>query len=108
MDGFQNHHEQQQLGAVLAVVDERNGEGCSGGGVGGGSPDQGRPMPDSARRNALREANRIHCKETRERKKKKEQLLREEVEILQLCKTIVEHGPDLFSLHRMEEHAPFR
>lgn len=75
MDELQNFHEpqqQQQLDAQ-AVVDGDTGEDCSG----SKSPAQALSMTDSARRNALREANRIHCKETRERKKRKEQLLRE-------------------------------
>ncbi|CAM9826647.1 unnamed protein product [Ectocarpus fasciculatus] len=59
-------------------------------------------------RDALREANRLHCKETRQRKRKQEQLLREEVSILELCKSIVEHGPDLFSIHGSHTTAPFR
>ncbi|CAM9564300.1 unnamed protein product [Ectocarpus sp. 13 AM-2016] len=63
---------------------------------------------DDATRDALREANRLHCKETRQRKRKQEQLLREEVSILELCKSIVEHGPDLFSVHGFHTTAPFR
>ncbi|CAM9298097.1 unnamed protein product [Ectocarpus sp. 8 AP-2014] len=61
-----------------------------------------------APRDALREANRLHCKETRQRKRKQEQLLREEVSILELCKSIVERGPDLFSVHGLHTTAPFR
>lgn len=82
MDGLQNQHEQQQgqlqqqqlLGVQAVLEGDDNEEDYSGGSK---SPAQARPVPDSERRNALREANRIHCKETRERKKKKEQLLRE-------------------------------
>ncbi|CAM9395540.1 unnamed protein product [Ascophyllum nodosum] len=61
----------------------------------------------AAGRDPLREANRIHCKQTRERRKQREELLREEVEVLTLCKAIVDSGPDLFSLHRVDERAPF-
>lgn len=32
----------------------------------------------------------------------------QEVEILKLCKSIVEDGPDLFSLHKPSVDAPFR
>ncbi|CAM9524212.1 unnamed protein product [Ectocarpus sp. 12 AP-2014] len=52
-------------------------------------------------------ANRIHCRETRERKRRAEALLKEEVEILSLYKALVEEGPDLFSCHRVEPDAPF-
>ena len=38
----------------------------------------------AAGRDPLREANRIHCKQTRERKKKREELLRE-VRALRCC-----------------------
>ncbi|CAN0377525.1 unnamed protein product [Laminaria digitata] len=54
-----------------------------------------------------REANRIHCRQTRERKKEKERMLKEEVEALTLYRAIVEDGPDLFSCHRVELDAPF-
>lgn len=54
-----------------------------------------------------REANRIHCKETRDRRRERERRLYEEVEILKLCKSIVEDGPDLFSLHKPSLDAPF-
>lgn len=46
-----------------------------------GSPTQGPPPveheDDGSVRDPLREANRIHCKQTRERRKQREQLLRE-------------------------------
>lgn len=32
----------------------------------------------------------------------------QEVEMLKLCKSIVEDGPDLFSLHKPSVDAPFR
>ncbi|CAM9303814.1 unnamed protein product [Pylaiella littoralis] len=54
-----------------------------------------------------REANRIHCRETRRRKKETEIFLKEELENLSLFKDIVESGPDLFSCHRVEPGAPF-
>eukprot|EP00903_Cladosiphon_okamuranus_P016250 g14988.t1 len=56
---------------------------------------------------ALREANRVHCRQTRERKRNQERRLREEVVLLQLCQSIVESGPDLFSLHGLNPNAPF-
>eukprot|EP00904_Undaria_pinnatifida_P009495 jgi/Undpi1/5676/HiC_scaffold_2.g00950.m1 len=73
--------------------------------------DNKRKITSIDRRNELeraREANRIHCKETRDRKRERERLLREEVEVLTLYKSIVEDGPDLFSLHNPTSDAPFR
>eukprot|EP00904_Undaria_pinnatifida_P003246 jgi/Undpi1/12922/HiC_scaffold_7.g02588.m1 len=53
------------------------------------------------------EANRVHCRETRERRREKDKLLREEVEVLKLYRDIVEEGPDLFSCHGVSWDAPF-
>ncbi|CAM9155912.1 unnamed protein product, partial [Hapterophycus canaliculatus] len=54
-----------------------------------------------------REANRIHCKKTRDRRREKERDLSQEVELLKLYESIVEEGPDLFSLHEPSVDAPF-
>lgn len=35
-------------------------------------------------------------------------IVSQEVEVLKLCKSIVEDGPDLFSLHKPSVDAPFR
>eukprot|EP00752_Nemacystus_decipiens_P001892 g1822.t1 len=61
----------------------------------------------SAEHERAREANRIHCKETRDRRRERERRLYEEVETLKLCKSIVDDGPDLFSLHKPTVDAPF-
>eukprot|EP00903_Cladosiphon_okamuranus_P008106 g7813.t1 len=76
------------------------------GAKGRSADDDNRKMLSTEQERA-REANRIHCKETRDRRRERERRLYEEVEVLKLCKTIVEDGPDLFSLHKPTMDAPF-
>lgn len=67
--------EKGKSGAILSSQDQVDR------GRGEGSPTQGPPAmehdDDGNVRDPLREANRIHCKQTRERRKQREQLLRE-------------------------------
>lgn len=78
MDGSRysgGDYEKGKSGAILSSQDEVDR------GRGEGSPTQGPPTvehdDDGSIRDPLREANRIHCKQTRERRKQREQLLRE-------------------------------